>query len=330
MTTLTANLTTNSGRMQSQNASYATAQAGSSLSLSGPSSPYALFAGQTVAGGNYTIYESFAEFDTSAISISATISSVTLQFNPNFDSSTTDFTLDVFAVDYGSLTTADWQPPAATFGAATLLATLSTSGWTLNTYNAFTLNGSNLANAIVKGGATRLVLVSSRSVANTAPSGNEYAGNNANSSSCLQLIVTYQPAARVISPTVGLKATNTRAVAPTAALKATNVRTITPSAGLKATLARAITSSALLQAVRTIASSVLLSGSLVRQITPSLLLTYHTLTPLHGATITDGATSATGMAASDAVTSDDATDASLSGAVHAVMIGAGGTKARFS
>lgn len=141
---------------------------------------------------------------------------------------------------------------------------------------------------------------------------------------------TIVTSARTVAPTVGLKGTNARTVAPTTGLKATLTRSVAPTTGLKATLARAISASALLQSARTLVSSIGLIGSPARQITPTLLLSYHTLTPLHGTTTTTGANSASGMAASEATTSGDATDASLSGPLHAVLTGSGGTKARLT
>lgn len=163
----------------------------------------------------------------------------------------------------------------------------------------------------------------------------------------IQITVTYSPivtSTRTIAPTAGLKATVTRTIAPsmgfrgsptrsiasTAALKGMRSRTIAPTAGLKATLARTLASSLFLQPMRRIAASIGLLGTATRQITPTLLLAYHTVPPLHAATITTGATDASGMRASDAITSDDANDASLSGPLHAVVTGLGGSKARIS
>lgn len=342
MATLTANLTANSGRIQSSNASYATAQAGSSLSLA---SGYSLFAGQVPTTN--VIYESFAEFDTSVIPSTATIQSVTLQFNPNTDFSTTDFVFNVYASNWSTLSTANWQPPAATFGSTTVLATLSTNGWTTGAYNAFTLNGSNLANAIVKAGKTQLILVSSRAVANITPSANEYAGNNANVSSCLQLIVTYATiGTRTLTSTTGLKAQNARTLIATTGFKARLARTLTSTSALKGSAARTLTSTSSLtlrlvrtlvstsalkgRPSRTVVSMSLLQGSAHRTLASTTLLAYHEITPLL-APSGSGVTRAIPLGSTHArISGDGATAASDDGAVHAVLTGNGATKARFS
>ena len=164
---------------------------------------------------------------------------------------------------------------------------------------------------------------------------------------CIKVTVTYTAvttSARSIAPTAGLKATVSRtvaaaaalkasparSVAPTAALKATLARTVAPTAGLKATHIRTLASSLFLQPIRRLAVSIGLRRTVTRQITPSLLLAYHEITPLL-APSGSGVTRAIPLGSTQAlVGGDGATAASDDGPVHAVLTGNGATNARFS
>jgi hypothetical protein len=108
----------------------------------------------------------FLEFDTA--SIGGSVTSATLSIHVESDSSTVDFTIEAYAVDYGnSLTNTDWVNPT-TLNAANILASLSTSA--LGTGNkVLTSNGNNLRNAINQSGKTRILLISSRCRINNSP-----------------------------------------------------------------------------------------------------------------------------------------------------------------
>lgn len=244
--------------------------------------------------------------------------------------------LDVHATSSESSTTATHTTPSITpsqnnslLVAAIAINTASVGPGTLTTNAPFTQQDSQATIATTSAweGIATDIQTTAASISATFMSTTNTVGSKFIAAFAPTTITT---SARTVAATAGFQATNARTVAPTTGLKATNPRTVAPSAGLKATVARALSASALLQSVRTLVSSIGLSGAPNRQIVPSLLLTYHTLTPLHGATITNGGNDASGMNASAAVTNDDATSASLAGPVQAVLTGSGGTKARLS
>ena len=122
---------------------------------------------------NYYAWESFLEFDTSAIPDDATITGATVSVWISTDNSATDFTIEVRSFDFGtSVTTADFRNRAQ-LGAATLLASRSTSGLTVGAYNDLT-SDANLLTTISMTGTTRVVLCSSRQRAGTTAAGQEY------------------------------------------------------------------------------------------------------------------------------------------------------------
>jgi len=117
--------------------------------------------------------ESFLAFDTSSIPDGATITSVTLSLWGEADGSTQDFTIEARLYDWGaSLTGADWRS-IADLGSLTLLASRSSAGWAVGSYNVFTSEAAFLSN-INKTGSTRFLLCSSRHRTNVDPSQNEY------------------------------------------------------------------------------------------------------------------------------------------------------------
>lgn len=156
--------------IESQNATYATARAGTGTSSVSDGWENA-YVGQFRNGSSiYFCLEAFLGFDTSSIPDGDAISAAVLGLYGAFDFSTVDFTINVYAHDFGgSFDTADWRDGTWT-GSATLLGTFSTAGFSTAGYNSFSENGSNFRSAISKTGNTRLVLISSRQVANTAPS----------------------------------------------------------------------------------------------------------------------------------------------------------------
>ena len=157
------------GGISSTNATYLTARSGSSLSATNNADE---IVGQDLAV-NYHVYEGFLSFDTSVLS-GQTVDSVVLSLEFDVDVSTTNFTIEARLWPWasGGLLAGDWLAGASA-GAQTLLATLSTAGLSLNTYQAFTSTGS-FVGAINTTGVTDIVLISDRSTAGTTPTGDEY------------------------------------------------------------------------------------------------------------------------------------------------------------
>lgn len=154
----------------SSHATYATARAGSSLTVQ-DSSAWELIVGQSTG---YNIWESFLGFDTSSIPDTDEIISVSLELNLQTDVSTVDFIVQARLHDWGTaVTTADWVAGADLSG-KTLLATLNTNGiGATGAYKAFTSDAAFKSN-INKTGVTRILLCSKEQTDNSAPTGNEY------------------------------------------------------------------------------------------------------------------------------------------------------------
>lgn len=111
-------------------------------------------------------------FDTSALPDNADISSAVLYFYGKSDSSTTDFNITAVSGDnIGSpMVAGDYY---AAYEKTTSLGTLATSSYAVGSYNSITLSNTSL-NEISKIGYTNLVLRSSRDIAGTTPTGDEY------------------------------------------------------------------------------------------------------------------------------------------------------------
>ena len=126
-----------------------------------------MFVGQEP--GNFG--EGFLSFDTSTVV--GTITAVTLSLYGHTDTSTTDFTVEARLHDWGpTLESSDWVA-GASLGTKTLLATLSTVGFTTAGYNNFTSEAAFASN-INQSGFTRFLLCSNRHRTLTAPSGTEH------------------------------------------------------------------------------------------------------------------------------------------------------------
>src|SRR5574337_88007 len=225
MTLITLNPTANSGYLSSTNATYATARSGSTLA----SGTNTLRVGQQKST-DYIVLESFLEFSISGIPAGSTINSVSLQIYLALDGSTTDFTAQVRSHDYGtSLTTGDWIP-GANLGSDTLLATLASSGVTVNAYNSFTENGSNFVSAITIGGTLRIAISSDRTLSGTAPSSAEYfnfaAPSDATNPAKLVIDYTAPPAVANLSATGTLTASGYVTHFSGASLSATDAITV--------------------------------------------------------------------------------------------------------
>ena len=156
------------GYINSNSATYATARSGGGTISAVTGAPNT-YVGQYYGAPTYYVYEAFLQFDTS--SVSGTVASATLAVYIEGDTSTTDFTINARAYDWGaSLTTADFVAGASLSGNA-LRATRATSGLSVGAYNDFTSDSSFASNTA---DPVRLVLASDRTESNTAPTGAEY------------------------------------------------------------------------------------------------------------------------------------------------------------
>ena len=160
--------------------SYAAARAGTAESSVADSIVESLAVGQIwwdYGGGDTDVQveESFIGFDTSPIADTDTVSAAVLNVTADSDNSTTDFTIEARLYDWGAgLEVADWVAGASLSG-LTLLATKTTaSGFTAGTAYDFT-DVAMPAN-VNKTGSTRMILCSSRTTGNNAPTGDEYVG----------------------------------------------------------------------------------------------------------------------------------------------------------
>ena len=148
----------------------------------------------------YYVNETFLGFDTSALPDDCTIDDAVLSIYGKQDNSTTDFTIECAAYDYGAgITTADWQDGTET-GALTVVATRSTAGFSIAGYNDFTNTGGGLKSVISKTGITKLALWPERVRTGSAPANSQYvqfwsAEEDQSGERRPRLTITYTPAA---------------------------------------------------------------------------------------------------------------------------------------
>lgn len=169
MTTYTIYGNTADGWIFSSNANYATARAGSGLTVNTTGPP--VWNGQEVAAAVYYIYETFLQFDCSVIDAGETVSSAFLNCYLHTDLSSDDYTINAKAHDWGaSLTTADWVAGADLSG-LTQLGVLATSGLSAG-YNVFS-DVAMAGHVDAKSATTGVLLASNLVEAGTAPTGTE-------------------------------------------------------------------------------------------------------------------------------------------------------------
>jgi hypothetical protein len=186
VSTLTVYSDAADGLVYGLNATYTTARSTASVA----DGTY-LFIGQALG---YYCGESFLSFITSDVPDDATISAAILSLYVAGEQSVTDFTLEARLRDWGAtLTTADWVA-GASLSALTLLASKSTVGISGAAYLALTSEAAFATN-VNKTGTTLLLLDSSRHVAGTTPTGNEYidcsSSEYAGTTQDPKLVVTY-------------------------------------------------------------------------------------------------------------------------------------------
>lgn len=203
MATLTAYSTSADGYLESYHTTYATALAGSSLSVKNTSTS-TIRSGQRVVGGA-TYYIDLAYFLfalTDAALTGATITDAVLSPYLNSDG-TTDFATHIQeAYEYnwgGSLATGHWRTPSQ-LAAMTLLASKTFTSGESSAYKAFSNNGSNLVSAAQSNiGGTLYVVVASDTIRNSnTPSANDHViwyPQEAGDGYRAKLDLTYTPAA---------------------------------------------------------------------------------------------------------------------------------------
>lgn len=130
--------------------------------------------GQALAGGvSYSVYEAFVEFDTSALPDGITVLSAQLTVNQhgtNTDVSGGNFTIDAFALNYGTgVTTADWQNATAMAALTPLLASYDTANGVSGSMP-FT-STVDFPAAINVTGPTRLLFIAKQAIDDSAPTG---------------------------------------------------------------------------------------------------------------------------------------------------------------
>lgn len=129
---------------------------------------YTMIVGQyysAVTTYDYAMFEAFMTFNTSAVPVDATIVSAVLSVRGSTDYSVTDFAIQVYTSDYGTLDVGDLGNQDAYQGVL-----LDTSSYVLGSWHSVNI----AASAINKSGYTQLSLVSDRQHASITPSNAEY------------------------------------------------------------------------------------------------------------------------------------------------------------
>ena len=162
---------TNGDYIETNDATYSIARAGSGEFINAYSPNSSLNVGQNIG---FQCWEGFCDFDTSALGSGASISAAVLSLYVNTDNSLTDFTATAALRAWGAdLAIADFVA-GASLSALTTVATLASSGVTSNAYNDFT--DVALPANIDKTGNTRLLIYSSRHSGNNTPTTDEHLG----------------------------------------------------------------------------------------------------------------------------------------------------------
>lgn len=200
------------GRVSSNNGTYATMLAGSSLNAA-TSGTIAGIGQEHVGGGTFYFgSQVFLGFDTSAIDDAATIDAATFSLYGVDKFTDKAHTLQARTYDYGaSVTTADWRTGggAGAFQALTLLATYALdatgSQWSTAGYNDFAESGSALRSAVNKTGTTYIVVCNNDFASGTAPTGNRqrvdcYMADQAGTTNDPKLVITSTTPPRAIPP----------------------------------------------------------------------------------------------------------------------------------
>ncbi len=148
---------------------WATAQAGSALTLASSANTYAYTGDWKGADTKYQLRQFFFWFNTTDVLLSHTIDDAQLYLG--FGSADlpreADFDVEVYAGGAAdTIATTDWK---AAFGTLIAKTTITTAFSNYGTYIQLTAQGTALKDAIVKGGHTRLMVVTSLTRAGVAP-----------------------------------------------------------------------------------------------------------------------------------------------------------------
>lgn len=170
MTVTTVFASTDDGYLESQNASYTAARAGSGVLVDNTDTFVRV--GQYIFGV-YVVAQAFMRFDTSAIPVTDLVSSAALELFWTVDQTAANFTLRVRAFDWAEpLSAGDFVPGASISTTGTHVASLAAGGGVLGTY--LTFIDVDLPANINKGGVTELYFYSLEQENNSAPAGNEF------------------------------------------------------------------------------------------------------------------------------------------------------------
>jgi len=165
-----------SGYIQCADVIYLTAARGDGTSFSYVSSNFTRI-GQRDSGSAYYCYETFLTWDTSAVGTD-TVSNVDFEVDGAANASTTDFTVEGYAYDWGStLENADFRDSDAGIPAlGSIISSYDTSGGfdTGTGYNNDLGANAAFASAINGAGDTRIVVLSSRHRTETEVTVDEY------------------------------------------------------------------------------------------------------------------------------------------------------------
>lgn len=199
MTTTTIFSDLSDGRIQSVDAVYSVARAGSGVDITfNDTSPDVLNLCGQLLSTNYFCWQLFLAFDTSVIPDTDTIDSAVLSMYGFDDLSTDDFTVEARLHNWGgTLATTDFVA-GADLSSKTLLATFATSTpWAAEAYNAFTSESAFVSN-IEKTGTTYIMLSSSKQRLGTAPTQSErvraYLADATGTTKDPKLVVTHSAA----------------------------------------------------------------------------------------------------------------------------------------
>lgn len=178
MTTFTIYPDTNDASIKCSSTVYADARSGAGTLTVAPATDSTGAVGQQLVSTTYSVMELFQQYDTSGIGAGAVITAGTLSFGmPGVDSSVTDFDIDAYSHDWGggAVTTGDFIA-GADFAAMTRIGTRNTAGLALSSQGGANVltSDAEMLTEINKTGFTRVVMVSRKTSANTAPTGDEY------------------------------------------------------------------------------------------------------------------------------------------------------------
>ena len=173
MTTFTIFAETNDGRITSRDLSYANARNGNGALIVIDNTSQGTFVGNQFFSSNsqYSVFQSYYDFDTSAIPLSDTIDDVTFSLHGTLVPETGTppaWDAEVRARDWGSVITQSDFVAGGQLANDTLIATIDADSWIIEVYNDFSSETAFLGE-IVAGGNTRMYISSSQTRQNITP-----------------------------------------------------------------------------------------------------------------------------------------------------------------